>query len=240
MTTLDTMSDRPERPSVISTLKSSTIFNALTSVDIDELAKVSHMAYAERGETIWFRGDQVDFFGLVGSGFVKMVRSFSTGQEATAEIMGPGQLFGLLGVIDGQGCPLVARSVCHCWYLKIPKDKISPIYEERVVFKDQLMRRTTQRFRQTTDVLAKMSSGRVEERIALVLVLLSESYGRKGEDGLDIQVPLTRQDIAEMAGTTVESTIRTMSAWQKQGMIKSDHMIITILDEHALEDLLRT
>lgn len=239
MTTFDLVSDRPERPSVLSVLKSSTVFNALTSQDIDDLAAVSHLAYAERGETIWFRGSQVDFFGLVGVGFVKMVRSFSNGQEATAEIMGPGQLFGLLGVIEGQGCPLTARSVCHCWYLKVPKTSILPIFEERIIFKDQLLRRTTQRFRQNVDVLAKMASGRVEERIALVLMLLSESYGREGEGGIEIQVPLTRQDIAEMAGTTVESTIRTMSRWQKEKVVKSDHMIVTIIDENALLENMR-
>lgn len=198
------------------------------------------MAHAERGETIWLRGDMVDFFGLVGTGFIKMVRSFSTGQEATAEIMGPGQVFGLLGTIDNTGCPLNARAVCSCWYLKIPKYGILPIYDQSVVLKEQLLRRTVIRFRETTDVLAKMASGRVEQRIALVLAMLSESYGEESEEGIAIQVPLTRQDISEMAGTTVESAIRTMSRWQKEGIVKSDHMIVTILDSDALSEHLKS
>ena len=228
------MPDIPERPTVISVLRSSSLFKALTPEEIDELAVVSRMASAKRGETIWLKGDMVDFFALVGTGFIKMVRSFSSGQEATAEIMGPGQIFGLLGVVEGTGCPLSARAASHCWYLKIPKDSITPIYDQSVILKEKLLRRTVVRFRETTDMLAKMSSGRVEERVALVLMMLSESYGEERDDGIAIQVPLTRQDVAEMAGTTVESTIRTMSRWQKEGIIKSDHMVVTILDDDAL------
>ena len=224
----------PERPTNIAALRSSTLFNALTGDDLDDLARVSHMAYAERGETIWMRGSEVDFYGLVGVGFVKMVQSLANGHEVTSEIMGPGQIFGLLGTIEGTGCPLASRAVCNMWYLKIPKAEFMPIYEDRLVLKEQLLRRTAHRLRQTMDVMAKMSTGKVDERIALILMLLSESYGRKGEEGIEIQVPLTRQDVAEMAGTTVESTIRTMSRWQKQGVIRSDRMMVTILDEDAL------
>ena len=234
------MPDIPERPTVISVLRSSSLFKALTPEEIDELAVVSRMASAKRGETIWLKGDMVDFFALVGTGFIKMVRSFSSGQEATAEIMGPGQIFGLLGVVEGTGCPLSARVASHCWYLKIPKDSITPIYDQSVILKEKLLRRTVFRFRETTDMLAKMSSGRVEERVALVLMMLSESYGEERDDGIAIQVPLTRQDVAEMAGTTVESTIRTMSRWQKEGIIKSDHMVVTILDDDALIEHLKS
>jgi CRP/FNR family transcriptional regulator len=229
----------PERPTNIAALRSSTLLNALTAEQLDELARVSHMAYAERGETIWLHGREVDFCGLVGVGFVKMVKSLDTGQEVTTEIIGPGQIFGLLGTIEGIGCPLTARAVCNTWYLKMPKATFLPIYEESAPFKAQLIRRTTQRFRQTMDLMAKMSTGRVEERIAIILLLLSQSYGDESPRGVTLQVPLTRQDISEMAGTTVESTIRVMSRWQKEGLIESDHKFVTIRDSEALDALLK-
>ncbi|MCH7903327.1 MAG: Crp/Fnr family transcriptional regulator [Armatimonadetes bacterium] len=233
------MPQAPERPTNIAALRSSTLFNSLTGEDLDELATVSHMAYAERGETIWMRGNEVDFYGLVGVGFVKMVQSLANGHEVTSEIMGPGQIFGLLGTVEGTGCPLESRAVCNMWYLKIPKADFMPIFDGRIEFKNQLLRRTTNRLRQTMDMMAKMSTGKVDERIALILMLLSESYGKESEKGVTIQVPLTRQDIGEMAGTTVESTIRVMSRWQKNGIIESDHRFVTILDVRVLEEYLR-
>jgi CRP/FNR family transcriptional regulator len=230
----------PERPSNIAALRSSTLLNSLNTEELDTLAQASHMAYAERGETIWLHGRQVDFYGLVGAGFVKMVRSLETGQEVTTEIIGPGQIFGLLGTIEGTGCPQTARAVCNTWYLKIPKSVFMPIYHEQHILKEHLLRRTTQRFRSNIDLLAKMSTGKVDERIAVILSLLAQSYGNETPSGLQIQIPLTRQDIAEMAGTTVESTIRVMSRWQKDGLIESDHRFITILDTKAFDELLRT
>jgi CRP/FNR family transcriptional regulator len=235
---MEVMPERPERPSVISVLRSSTLLNALTADDLEELATLSHLAYAERGETIWMKGNQVDFFGLVGNGFVKMVRSFATGQEVTSEIIGPGQIFGLLGVIEGGGCPLEARSVSNAWYLKIPKREILHIHEQRLVFKDQLLRRTVTRFRQSVDMMAKMTTGKVEQRIALIRLMLAESYGEQTAEGVRLKVPLIRQDIAEMAGTTVESTIRTMSRWQKKNWLSSDHKHITITKMELLEEFL--
>jgi CRP/FNR family transcriptional regulator len=236
---MDLVQQAPERPTNIAVLRSNTLFNSLTAEELDLLAKESHMAYAERGETIWLHGKEVDFFGLIGVGFVKMVRSLETGQEVTTEIIGPGQIFGLLGTLEGIGCPLTARAVCNTWYLKVPKSVILPVYESNTTLKSHLLRRTTQRFRQTMDLMARMSTGKVEERIAIILVLLSQSYGDEVEKGVTLRVPLTRQDVAEMAGTTVESTIRVMSRWQKEGIIESDNRLITILDMAAINDLLR-
>lgn len=71
-------------------------------------------------------------------------------------------------------------------------------------------------------MMTRMSSGTVEERLAAVLLILVDSYGKRDSEGLHLLVPLTRQDLSEMAGTTVESTIRVMSRWQKQGIIRTD------------------
>jgi CRP/FNR family transcriptional regulator len=229
----------PDRPSNISVLRSSTLLNSLSGDDLEELAETSHMAYAERGETIWMHGGHVDFFGLVGEGFVKMVKSFDSGQEVTTEIFGPGQIFGLLSTVDGTGCPLAARAVCNTWYLKAPKTQIKSIYDDQMIFREQLMRRTIGRFRQTSDMMAKLAIGRVDERIALILLMLSESYGHEEGKSVTISIPLIRQDIAEMAGTTVESTIRTMSRWQKSGAVISQNGHITICDHAKFEETLR-
>lgn len=83
------------------------------------------------------------------------------------------------------------------------------------------------------DLIAQLSSGTVEQRIAAILLLLAESYGHETEFGLQLDVPLTRQDISEMAGTTVESTIRTMSKWQKEGIIETEKHYVTIKDKKA-------
>jgi len=83
-----------------------------------------------------------------------------------------------------------------------------------------------------------MARGGVEERMAAVLFVLSESYGEPSPGGFQLSVPLTRQDMAELSGTTVESAIRVCSRWQKEGIIKSEGRMISVMDEVALAEFI--
>lgn len=232
------MSDSTPKPTIQSLLHSSTLLNALTPDEMDKLAAVSRVAHVERGEIIWMTGETVDFFGLAGTGFVKMVRGNADGTDVAVELMGPGQIFGMMGSIAMSGCPLTAIAVTDMWYLRIPKRAFQEIYDQSVAMKDRLVRRMTLRLHGAMDLMARMSSGRVDERIAAILFILAESYGERAGSTLTLQVPLTRQEISEMAGTTVESCIRTMSRWQKQGLVATDKHIVTILDEKRLASVL--
>ena len=153
------MSERDAKPSVQSLLQSSTLLNALTPAELDILMGQSRVAHAEKGEILWLAGDQVDFFGLAGSGFIKMVRGSADGNDVTIELMGPGQIFGLMGTISLTGCPLTAMAVTDCWYLRIPKRQMLQIYETSTALKDRLVRRMTLRLHGAMDLMAKMSSG---------------------------------------------------------------------------------
>lgn len=226
------------KPSVQSLLQSSTLLNALTSEELQSLALVSRVVHVNRGEVIWITGEQVDFFGLAGTGFIKMVRGNADGTDVAVELMGPGQIFGMMGTIAMSGCPLTAMAVTDLWYLRIPKRPFVEIYERNNVLKDRLVRRMTVRLHTAMDLMAKMSSGRVDERIAAILFILADSYGERHGKSLTLKVPLTRQEIAEMVGTTVESCIRIMSRWQKANLISTEHHFVTILDEERLTRIL--
>lgn len=232
------MRDLTDAPTKLQVLRASTLLNSLTEPEVGELASTSHMAFAERGSVIWLNGADIDFFGVVGIGFVKMMRSTAVGQDVTTELMGPGQVFGLLGVLDGTGCPQTAQAVCNTWYLKVNKREFLAVYRENTVLKEHLLRRTSQRLRGSFEMFARMSTGKVEQRIAAILFMLADSYGTDNGEGIVLEVPLTRQDIAEMAGTTVETTIRTLSSWQKQRIVETNHKQITILDQRVLKTYL--
>jgi len=194
------------------------------------------MAYAERGETIWAAGAPSEIVAVVGAGFIKMTKTSPTGQEVAVELLGPGQCFGLLAALEGRAFPLNAVSVTKCWYIKIPTRSLQPIYLSSASLKDQVVRNIGPRLRRAHDMMSRLSSGRVESRIAAVLLILADSYGVESDAGIVLGVPLTRQDVSEMAGTTVETTIRVMSKWQKEGFIRTDQKHIAILRTDALSD----
>lgn len=229
----------PDRPSNQAVIEACTLLNALDPADRLALADASFLAYAERGELIWLAGSPSDFSAVVGVGFVKMTKSTPHGQEVAVELLGPGKCLGLIAAIEGRVFPLSAIAVTNTWYLKIPTRAVAPIYQKSGALKDSVVRSIGPRLRKAHDMMTRLSSGRVEERLAAVLLILADSYGTRGETGVRLQVPLTRQDLSEMAGTTVETTIRIMSRWQKDGLVETEHQSITIRNEDVLAEALR-
>jgi CRP/FNR family transcriptional regulator len=229
----------PERPSNVAVVESCTLFNALTTQEQENLIRSTFMAYAERGETIWLSGSPSSFCAIVASGFVKMTRTTPSGQEVAMELLGPGQAFGLLAAIEGRPFPLSAIAVTHCWYLKIPTKALLDVYNSSSALKDQIVRNLGPRLRRAHSMMSRLSTGSAAERIAAVLFILADSYGQQVGKKIRLVVPLTRQEIGEMAGTTVETTIRVMSRWQREGILETDHHVVTILDSSQLERILQ-
>lgn len=227
-----------KKPNVLQVLETCSLLNALSDEERLALAEKSFLAYAERGEAIWVAGSPSHFVGIVGQGFVKMTRTTPQGSEVAMELLGPGQCFGLFAALEGRSYPLAAIAVTNTWYAKIPTRPLIEVYNSSSAFKDQAVRSLGPRLRRAHDMMARMSTGKVDQRIAAVLLILMDAYGEKTDEGVQIRVPLTRQDIAEMAGTTVETSIRVMSRWQKDGIVSTDHQVITIADPGALDESL--
>lgn len=225
--------------SIRGVLESNALLKGLSEEHMQSIAEVSRFAKCTRSELIWGHGEQVNFFGLVAIGFVKMVRPNSSGTEIILEIVGPGQLFGMLGALSGTGCPLMAYGLTDTAFLKIPKDRLLAIYDESHLLKDRLLRKTAMRMHQKLDFMAKLSTGRADERIAAVLFILAESYGEIDGNMIRLNLPLTRQQIGEMAGTTTETTIRVLSKWSQEKLVDTDKRLITIVDPDSLERKLR-
>lgn len=228
----------PERPSNISVIEACSLLNPLTQEERVYLVERCYMAYAERGEMIWRAGSPAQLAAISGVGFVKMTRSTPQGMEVAVELLGPGQCFGIMAAIEGRTFPLSAVAVTNCWYLKIPAEHLKHVYESSDSLKDQLLRSMGPRLRKAHEMMARMSTGKVEQRIAATLLILLDSYGFEDEQGSHLHVPLTRQDISEMAGTTVETTIRVMSRWQKEGFLSTKNQMITVSNKEALNSAL--
>lgn len=238
-TTLDVASI-PDRPSNLAVIHACSLLNTVEDCARQRLAICSFMAYADKGETIWMAGAPAEFCSVVGVGFVKLSKSTIHGQDVAVELLGPGQAFGIMAAIEGRAFPLTATAVTNCWYLKIPTREVMLVYRESAALKDQIIRSIGPRLRKAHDMMTRLSSGRVEERIAAVLFIVADSYGRPKEHGIELAVPLTRQDIAEMTGTTTETTIRIFSRWQREGLVSTERQRITILEPDGLLEVLQS
>jgi CRP-like cAMP-binding protein len=227
------------KPSKSAVIQSCTLLNGLGEGHVSLLMDKSNMAYASRGEPIWHAGMKPEFCAVIGAGFVKMTKSTPHGTDMVMELFGPGQCFGLVAVAERRDYPLSATAVTNCWYLKLPARDMQDIYDTDSILKDRIVKAFGSRLRKAHDMMSRLSSGKVEERIAAVLFSLADSYGRRTAAGVELEVPLTRSDISEMAGTTTETTIRVLSRWQKEGIVSTDRHVITILNQDALSFVLQ-
>jgi len=90
------------------------------------------------------------------------------------------------------------------------------------------------RLQETHTRVVEMSTQQVERRVAHALLRLARQAGRKVEQGVEIDFPISRQDIAEMTGTTLHTVSRTLSAWESQGLIESGRQRVVLRDPHRL------
>jgi len=91
-----------------------------------------------------------------------------------------------------------------------------------------------QRIGDMNDRIVEMATQQVEQRIACAVLRLVNQAGIKVSDGIEINFPVTRQDLSEMTGTTLHTASRMLSAWEKQGIVKSERKKITVCDPHRL------
>jgi len=216
-------------------LATSALLDAFTIEQLRELALHSRLASFGREEVLWLNGAAAPFFGLVVEGYVKLVKTNGE-HESTLEIMGPGQTLGLLGAITGAGCPLMAVGLSDGRFLRIPKTVFLEQYGKSQPMQARLAEQTARRMHQKLDYMAKLANGSAEERVAAILLELLDAYS--DAEMRFIEIPLTRQQLAEMTGTRTETVIRVLSRWTKEGLIRTANRRITVLKPNAVKAIL--
>ena len=98
----------------------------------------------------------------------------------------------------------------------------------------------THRLVELTDRLTELSGGRVEARLARFFLKLADDMGQRRPDGLFIPLTLSRQEIADMIGTTIETSIRIMSRWGKEDVVRTEKDGFVVVDRSALESVAMT
>ncbi|HDH06517.1 MAG TPA: Crp/Fnr family transcriptional regulator [Nitrospirae bacterium] len=213
---------------IIETLKKSEIFSSLKE---DELLRISEffgeVSY-KNNETIFIEGDPSDKFYLVGEGSVKILKHTLMGKDIILEVMSPGDIFGGVAVLDKKPFPASAQAMESTTVIRISRNNLIKIMEEYPILKLEIVKYFSDKLRDAHEMLKNIATERVEKRVASLLLKLSEKVGIEDGGYRKIDFPLTRQEISEMVGTTVETCIRTMSKFQKNGMIKSSNGRISI------------
>lgn len=187
------------------------------------------------GSLIFSEGDQADFLPTVLSGRVKMVRYPEPGKEVIIGTFGTGEIFAIPPALDGKRFPSTAIAMEDSRILMLPRPQFLELLQSSPEFSAVIMQRMCGILRDRSETIHVLSTQSAEQRVAKVLLSLLE----KEKPQLPFKVTLRRQDIAEMSGLTLESTIRSIRKLADRGLVTIVRGKIVIETADGLEKLIR-
>ena len=210
-------------------LRQSLIFSSLSRDELAELSALVVPRSFESGEFVFWEEDAPEWFYLVAEGRVKVVKHSSSGKEFIIAFFGPGEMFGEVAVFEDKPYPASAQAIAETKVLGIKRRDFLSFLADRPQVALRIINVLGGRLRDAQSRLKDLASERVEQRLAQTLLMLSSKLG--------LTLPFTRQEIADMAGTTTETAIRVMSRLKQGKIIRSVRGKVIILDKEKLRIL---
>lgn len=205
-----------------------------------ELAEVNEL-FREDGyraeEYIYFTGDPATRLYVVAAGKIKLLRHSLEGKDVVLEVLGPGDLLGSLAALGDAEYADTAQAQTGVCVLGIAAEDFQRVLQRYPAVALKVLELTAARLQGAHDAIRQLSAEPVERRIAAALLKLAAKLGEQKPEGLLIQMPLSRQDIAAMTGATTETASRILSQFRKAGLIESGRQWISLKDPAALAAL---
>lgn len=191
------------------------------------LAAAKSRRYA-KNTRIFSSGEPAEWFYLLLDGHIRVVRTTPKGEQVIARYISSGELFGIAEALGYDTYPADAVATVDCIALSWPSAFWRKTIEQYPTFATNTYKTVGARLQDTQDRIVEMSTERVEQRVAHAILKLVDQTGRKTDEGIAIDFPISRQDISEMTGTTLHTVSRLMSSWEQDGLVKSGRQRITI------------
>ncbi|MBP2301160.1 Crp/Fnr family transcriptional regulator [Azospirillum picis] len=210
------------------------LFAGLEADALGDVVGQARSRLVPRGTAVFSQGEPAAAGHALIDGRVKIVQTGPDGQQVVLRFIGPGEMFGTLAIFTDGVYPADAVTVADCVELSWPAAAMTALMERHPAIARNALAIVGGRLREVQNRLREVSTERVERRIAHALLRLVRQAGRRVDAGVEINFPLSRQDVAEMTGSTLHTVSRTLSAWEAQGIVESGRQQVVIRKPHAL------
>ncbi|HET7409767.1 MAG TPA: Crp/Fnr family transcriptional regulator [Paracoccaceae bacterium] len=210
------------------------LFEGAPDEALERALSLARRAKLAKGEILFRQGGAPEAFHLILAGRVKVSQTTPEGQHVIIRYLGPREIAGCVAVCGGMPYPATAEAVEDTWLLAWTRPRIAELAERHPAIAMAAMRIMSGRMSELQDRLREMQTEQVERRIAHTLGRLVVQAGRRTAEGIEIDFPITRQDLAEMTGTTLHTVSRTLSKWEAAGIVAGGRQRVVILQPHAL------
>jgi CRP/FNR family transcriptional regulator len=220
---------------VVDLLRKTPVFRVLSPVDRETVARVTSLRTYSKGQTVFEEGEPSDAFYTIASGRVKVFKMLPSGKDLILEVFGSGDPLGAVAAYDGRPFPASAVALEDTACLVISRPDFFRLLEHHPTLVRGLLLGLTHRLVELTNRLAELTGGTIERRFARLFLKLASETGRPERGGTFVPLSLSRQELADMTGTTIETCIRIMSRWGKQNIVRTEKDGFVVLKREALD-----
>jgi CRP-like cAMP-binding protein len=217
----------------------SRIFDGLTETERRQWLAGARPRDARKNEAVARQGEPVQAFALVDSGLLKLLQLTPEGRELIVRFVGPGEPFGGIAVLDAAVYPVTALALEPTRLLTWPPAVLRPLLESYPQVRLNITREIAAHMTDALTRVRELATERVSQRLAHTLLRLMRQAGTPCPDGVLIAHPLTRQEFADLTGTTLYTVSRTLSRWQAQGILRSTRRHLLVRAPKRVEALTR-
>src|SRR5215216_4719702 len=209
------------------------VFRDASDEDLKLFIENSVLRSIEEGEFFFFQGDPAIYFYVLISGRAKLLQTNPAGQQVNLRTISEWQIFGALGAVrEDATYPATAQALEQSTALAVKSDYLRELMQTRPYLALDLMKLMTTYIQEMQERYRELATEKVERRIARSLLRLASQLGVKVDSG--IELTFTRQDLAEMSGTTLYTVSRVLSEWERQGLVEAGRERVLIRNPHGL------
>ncbi|KPG01551.1 Crp/Fnr family transcriptional regulator [Rhodopseudomonas sp. AAP120] len=210
------------------------LFAGFATEELDAILQEARSIRVPKNAKVFEQGEDAHSFFVLLHGHVRASKVTPAGEQVVVRYVSPGETLGVAMAIGLQRYPATATAVDDSIVLAWPTTAWPRLVERYPSLATNTLRTVGGRLQETHSRVIEMSTQQVEQRVAHALLRLAKQSGRKVDNGVQIDFPISRQDIAQMTGTTLHTVSRLLSGWEQRGLIESGRQKIVLREPHQL------
>jgi CRP-like cAMP-binding protein len=212
----------------------SPLFSGLSRPDIEVILRQARPKKIKKGHTLFHQGDSAEFTFMVKSGQIKLFQSSRSGNQTLLRVIGPGEILAITTTLGVLSYPATAVAERPTELMALSGKQLEDLVLKIPRLGINALRILSLRVREMQDRFSELAAEKLERRLARTIMRLAAQVGRKHERGVLLDLEISRQDLGEMAGTTVYSISRILSGWERAGILELGRKKILVRTPHAL------
>jgi len=209
-------------------------FSGLLPAELAEVYRAGVMRAYNEDSFLFYQDDPAERIFVLAEGRVKLYQLTPEGQQVIMRVATPWMMIAAIALVEGAVYPVSAQAAGDSRLVVWTQPELLALVSRYPALAGNALRILAGHVREFQDRYRELATERVERRLARTILRLANQTGRKIDKGVLLDLPLSRQDLAEMCGTTLYTVSRTLSQWESQGLIQSGREQVIIKFPHGL------